>query len=799
MMEDPYATPEQDNNPYSPWCETDQKTTMADRKNKYMNNFQGGGYNEEVREAKYRTLLDEINAEAVDVDYNDYDEISSLGGSTEEMYSNRAAQSQQPFASQKSLLSANNSIRSNSPFRKDSAASSKNLPPSNYNTPAPQGHLSKNVSVSKSDSNSDLSNQEIYNNANRPSSMKAGTSPLAGKSLHSAQAIQQSMNNQGLSQSPNTLRGLNNQSQPKSAMKNTNPSTASSVSANVSKKMLPPAQLLQQNSQSVKFKAADDIMIKNQNSSSADNNMQRYNQRASETSSKSMQNFPSLHKAFSFHGETALSSTQIMMDSPSPPAPTRKTNNNSPLRVTSNNTIGSRSSSGGMGGGDTTNDSYSTNNNNNNKYTPQSHREYPILKQRVSTDNAYQTPQSADSLPDQSSEWKASRRKFGVQAIDLETPDSIVFQNVDSNTSYKFLSASKKPQRNIDDFDSPDLFTDNDNDSHSNLSYNQQQMQHQNQQGKSAYYTPMTAPSQNTPVPSPNYQTPMVGQQTTPPRGATSTVKDRYQQAQQQHLQQVHQQQQQQHQQHSTPPKSSPHHGGSPVHQNYMNAATSPNSTAMKMKNKEQLKLYLLIGNVQKAIQLLNEQSQRLSDYFSTSETIDILWQLVKTENINDIPLLNQSILFLFDEKMIPDINLKNSKGESLLQVIVLQDNEYLGRELIHRGADILMMDKDGLCPLSISLTYHFDWLADEFMNCGREIKLLTQGTMEMKFQYFTFFILTGYSEKAYQIIENEYLTITPEEATDLMNSCRGNFENMKNPVETFELLESLGATVFDG
>jgi hypothetical protein len=46
-----------------------------------------------------------------------------------------------------------------------------------------------------------------------------------------------------------------------------------------------------------------------------------------------------------------------------------------------------------------------------------------------------------------------------------------------------------------------------------------------------------------------------------------------------------------------------------------------------------------------------------------------------------------------------------------------------------------------------------------------------------MKFQYFTFFILTGYSEKAYRITENEYLRSNLEEATDRMNYSRGNLK----------------------
>jgi hypothetical protein len=35
-------------------------------------------------------------------------------------------------------------------------------------------------------------------------------------------------------------------------------------------------------------------------------------------------------------------------------------------------------------------------------------------------------------------------------------------------------------------------------------------------------------------------------------------------------------------------------------------------------------------------------------------------------------------------------------------------------------------------------------------------------------------------------------VTITPDEALELMDQCKGNFDNMKEPVETFELLERI-------
>jgi hypothetical protein len=720
-----------------------------------------------------------------------------------------------------SKLNANNSVNGG-------LSSSYKSP---MNNPPMKALASSSSEFSNQGNHGNQVNQGIANNfkpntnplTKRPSQI---IHPAAGKSLHSAEAIQSLMNQEAASLASNNTVGYNNGQQqqqranltpPKSALKNSSQSTTSSISTAVSNNpskrgtLKPPPYLTQAPQQQVKFKTSDDIMIKSPSSA----NGKLENSRPGEGMSKSFHNFSSLQKAFSFHGETAASAANITMDSPYQ-SPQRKSavthsGGTSPLRITSNNTITSRS------GGSSNGNNKIPFGNDSKVSSATLSREYPILKPRISVDNSssqqqqqidsYNTPQSIESSPAVQSEWKQSRRKFGVQSVDLETPASIVFHNVDSNSSYKFLSANKKLQRNIDDFDSPNIFAENDQD-HDDASYNnnsvltpttmqssnsfrmaqqqhqqqpqqqqpQQQQQQQQQQQRQQQQAPAARPSQNKPP----LFTPSPAASSSPLQTPSSPNNLQFQTP-------------------MTQPRPSVLSQSFTNNNNNNNNHNSSNNNLMKSKYKEQLKINLLIGNITKTIQILNETNTRLSDYFTQTETNDLLWQLVKTENINDIPLLNQSILFLFDEKMISDINCQNMKHESLLQVVVTQDNEYLGRELIRRGADILLLDNDGLCPLSIALSYHMDWLLDEFVNSGREIQLLTKGSFEIKFQYFSFFIITGHSEKAHEMIENEYLRITSEEATDLLNSCRGNFENMKNPIETFELLESLGATVFDG
>ena len=142
------------------------------------------------------------------------------------------------------------------------------------------------------------------------------------------------------------------------------------------------------------------------------------------------------------------------------------------------------------------------------------------------------------------------------------------------------------------------------------------------------------------------------------------------------------------------------------------------------------------------------------------------------------------------------DVNTTDANGRTPLHHMILQPET--GSLLLMRGANILHCDDSGMCPLSLSLNHSQDWLLNNFEACGREAYLLEQGSSDELFRYATYLILAGYSTKARNVIELGRVVITPDDATALMSSCMGNFENMKEPVETYELLEALGARTDD-
>lgn len=820
--EDPTATPDPTDQ-YSPFC--DPIENIQDRKKKYMNNFATQSGSEERREKKYRTLLEEINAEPVDdvyeddddyygeqLDYDDEeeeeedqvvavglrrgdDDISSLeDGSTDELYAQRQ---QRPYSNQKAALKEKDN---------DSRASS-------YRTPV--NNKQQKGGLQTSNSASDLSGM------GRNGSKYA--SPAAGKSLHSAEAIHSAMMKDSYSHSSDTAQ------LPKSAMKQsipTNQSIASSVSTLSNPTYGKSAPSLA-TTNTVKFKSSE-IPIQQHNSAS------KAEKGYKERMSKSLQSSSALLKAYSFHGEGSASNMASSYQNTSSIGnkKTLDSNRMSPLRVTSNNTLANRNrSTSGAGKRDLspTQLTPTMSGLSQSLLNSPNDRDYPILKPRISLEtptnapmtfnggngvDPYATPNSVETIPGQyyqptTEKWKSSNRKFTtINHIDLETPASNTFTTVDSIKSYKFLSTSKKRIPNISDFDSPNIFNNN-HVYHTDEEEEEEEASGSHPMSSSYTASPVIVPNTNyipvssakNPQTTLRYQTPTGNMNNN--NNNNNPVASSSQRTPSATLRPFNNNSNTTTTNTSTPGRSTSRaasSNGIPSHTPSTINTNNPNLTLQKLRYKEEIKLYLLIGNITKTISILNETNTRLSDYFTIPEATDLLWQCLNTENITDTPLINQSILFLLDEKMI-DINSQNMVNNnkiSILQITVLQDNEYLGRELIRRGADILLCDKDGLCPLSISLTYHYDWVMNEFTASGRELQLLKKGSSDIKFQYITFFILAGYAKKAYEIIQEGYITITPEEATELLSSCRGNFTNMKDPIETFELLETLGASMVD-
>ncbi len=71
------------------------------------------------------------------------------------------------------------------------------------------------------------------------------------------------------------------------------------------------------------------------------------------------------------------------------------------------------------------------------------------------------------------------------------------------------------------------------------------------------------------------------------------------------------------------------------------------------------------------------------------------------------------------------------------------------------------------------------------------EINIIDQSLNELKS-----LILLGSAKKANSLIQYKKLNISVDFANELLSLCNGKFANMEEPMETFELLESLGAVL---
>jgi len=165
-----------------------------------------------------------------------------------------------------------------------------------------------------------------------------------------------------------------------------------------------------------------------------------------------------------------------------------------------------------------------------------------------------------------------------------------------------------------------------------------------------------------------------------------------------------------------------------------------------------------------------------------------------------------KELMVLLLERLQADPNTKDPvSGRTALHYILANYNgehraegSTLHRELagllLMRGADVMLEDEQEVSALSLSLSKDIDWLLVEFEASGREVDLLENGSQIALFKYTTSLILSGYSARAAKVLEGGRVVLTAEDATELLSNCSGNFDAMKEPVETFELLESLGA-----
>jgi hypothetical protein len=195
-----------------------------------------------------------------------------------------------------------------------------------------------------------------------------------------------------------------------------------------------------------------------------------------------------------------------------------------------------------------------------------------------------------------------------------------------------------------------------------------------------------------------------------------------------------------------------------------------------------EFKVMLLSGDLRSVKKVIDEARVRVSK----AEATDMLLQCV--ENVDSISEPLELFMLLVDN-LGADPNARDGLGNSPLHSLF--SKPILGRFLITRGGDILAKDSAGDSVLQLCLEYGYDWIVPAVASAGREHAILEDPQRAHEYAL-CLLSLGGYGIKVKEFIEDGLVTISAEEALDIMDKVQGNYENLKDPVETFELLESL-------
>lgn len=249
----------------------------------------------------------------------------------------------------------------------------------------------------------------------------------------------------------------------------------------------------------------------------------------------------------------------------------------------------------------------------------------------------------------------------------------------------------------------------------------------------------------------------------------------------------------------------------SPMASPYISSSQSIGSTSQSQTNKASavsstaLRADIMRALFEEDIELVYEYlgDEPVTSVFSSEADVQLLgrifWQCLLMQRY-------QTVLFLIDEAVMgidcaceDDGAQAEQDGRSPLHYAVMENAESFGRQLIRRGANIFFKDMANESPLTYTLKIpKSEWLIEEYQQSGEESVLIANGSDENKLQYISHFILTGVPTKAKELLNSGKFSLTREQATSLLNACKGNFEQMEDPVDTFELLMSLDADMGD-
>lgn len=105
-----------------------------------------------------------------------------------------------------------------------------------------------------------------------------------------------------------------------------------------------------------------------------------------------------------------------------------------------------------------------------------------------------------------------------------------------------------------------------------------------------------------------------------------------------------------------------------------------------------------------------------------------------------------------------------------------------------------MAVDENGDSVLKLCFEYEYEWILPAFEKGGGEAKLFASADDDRKLQYAVTLLMAGYGTKVQEMIDDEVVVFTEEKAMEIMELCNAEdrFSSMKEPVETFELLQTL-------
>jgi hypothetical protein len=142
------------------------------------------------------------------------------------------------------------------------------------------------------------------------------------------------------------------------------------------------------------------------------------------------------------------------------------------------------------------------------------------------------------------------------------------------------------------------------------------------------------------------------------------------------------------------------------------------------------------------------------------------------------------------------DVNAKTVEGETIMTRWF--SHPMLGRYLVARGVNILEKGTGphaGMSALEYSAMYGISWVLEAFVGSAGETALLANACDSDVKRYVMGLIRAGFARAAEAVLSKRDVAIDPTVACDLLDELRmGNFDGMREPIETYQLLEQLGA-----